>query len=157
MVRRTLAAAGAALGLFHAWLLVAQLADGRLADPSAVARWAVAGGLVWGLFLIRRQGSSMLWGRRATSLWLLAALLHAPAVANRLNNSPSGFDLPAAVVALVDVTLGAGIVFATLIAFRRRRFHPPVTATWTTSACVAFRALAAGEYLTLSPRPPPIS
>ena len=155
MFRKTLIAAGAALGLFHLWLLVSQFADGRLADPSALVRWALAVGLVWGLAVIRRQGSPMFWGRKAVSIWLLAALLHAPAVAERVG--ASGFDLPTVVVTLVEVTLGAGIAVASLIAFRRQRLLPPVAVAWAERPHSTLPLLASGDFLCLSPRPPPLS
>jgi len=155
MFRKALAVAGAALGLFHVWLLVSQLADGRLADPSALVRWAVAGGLVWGLVVVRRQGSSILWGRKAVSIWLLAALLHAPAMADRIE--ASGLDLPTVVVTIVEITLGAGIAIAGLIAVRRQRFQPPIAVAWTARRRPSIASFSAGDYLSLSPRPPPFS
>ena len=155
MFRKTLAVAGGALGLFHLWLLVTQVSDGRLADPAALARWAVAAGLVWGLVAIRRQGVPMLWGRKAISIWLLAALLHAPALAERMD--ATGFDLPTVVVTIVEVTLGAGIALASLIAFRRRRFQPPVSVAWAESGHSPLISLPAAGCFALSPRPPPLS
>ena len=155
MFRKALAAAGAVLGLFHGWLLVSQVADGRLADPFALVRWVVAGGLVWGLFAIRRQGASMLWGRKAVSIWLLATLLHAPAMAERID--ASGLDLPTVVVSLVNVTLGAGIAVATLVAFRRQKFQRPVAIAWAYRSHSSLASAVTGNYLTLSPRPPPLS
>jgi len=150
MFRKALAVFGAALGLFHLWLLVSQVADGRLADPAALVRWAVAAGLVWGLIAIRRQGA-----RKTVSIWLLAALLHAPAVAERVD--ASGFDLPTVVVTIVDATLGAGIAIASLIAFRRQRFQPPVSVAWAERGQSPLISLASGDYYAVSPRPPPLS
>ena len=83
MFRRTLVALGGLLALFHGWLLGSQLWSGQLAEPGLVLRWAVAAGLVAALVALRRSGGSMFWGRKAICIWLLAALLHAPAMARR--------------------------------------------------------------------------
>src|SRR5689334_23752148 len=109
MARRILAASAVLLGLFHAWLFAGQVLDGRLADPSALGKWALAAGLVWLLWRVSRQEQSIFSGRKAVSIWLLAAVLHAPAVATRLD-STSAPDVSEVVVALVQVTLGVGVV-----------------------------------------------
>jgi hypothetical protein len=79
-VRTSAVVLGAVLVAFHGWLFATQVASGRLEDPWLVFRWMVAAGLVAGLVAIRRGGASM-WSRQGTAIWVLAALLHGPAVA----------------------------------------------------------------------------
>lgn len=80
MARTTAAVAGAALVAFHGWLFASQLAAGSLADPWLVVRWSIAAGLIAALVSIRRSGGSI-WRRQGIAVWVLAALLHGPAVA----------------------------------------------------------------------------
>ncbi|MGD9905947.1 MAG: hypothetical protein AB7U83_20950, partial [Vicinamibacterales bacterium] len=82
MLRRSALAAGALVGLFHVWLLGNQLWTGQLAQFDVVLRWVVAAALVAGLVVLRRRGLSVIFGREAVAVWLLAALLHGPALAN---------------------------------------------------------------------------
>ena len=74
----------------------------------------MAAGLVAALAALRRSGGSMFLGRKAVSIWLLAALLHGPAIAGdgRARRSPA---LPEAVTALMQIAaasiaLGLGLV-----------------------------------------------
>ncbi len=111
-LRRTLRMASAigAAGLvaFHGWLLAGQLADGRLADPGLALRWAIAGALVAGLMVLHRSGGSI-WSRRGVAIWVLAALLHGPAVAAASSDSSGALSLPEAVATVVlQVSATAG-------------------------------------------------
>lgn len=155
MLRKTLLLLAAALALFHVWLFASQIVDGRLADPASIARWIVAGGLVLGLASLRRQGASLVRGRKAVSIWLLAALLHAPAVADRVD--AAGLDLPAVAVSLVSVTLGAGLVLAALTGFRTTRPPSPLTSTVVGRTRLSIASLSSGRYVCFAPRPPPIA
>ena len=86
MGRKALAWAVAALAVFHAWLLAGQVWDGTLvAEPGLLWRWAVAAVLVVGLEGLRRRGASLIRGRQSLTIWLVAALLHGPAVSDRAN------------------------------------------------------------------------
>jgi len=158
MIRRALTAAGVLLVLFHGWLLADQAWAGALADLALVARWVIAGGLLLALCGLRRQGGSMFWGRKAIALWLLAALLHGPAVAQRLGaaSDPAG---PNVVATLVQVTLGttlaAGVLFLGLLAVGRRRLTSPATTIRSDHAFLG--ALVPGTYVLFSPRPPPVA
>jgi len=80
LARTTAVVAGAGLVAFHGWLFASQLATGALADPWLVVRWLVAAGLVAALAAIRRRGLSV-WSRPGIAVWVLALLLHGPAVA----------------------------------------------------------------------------
>lgn len=80
MAQTTTVLAGAVLAVFHGWLFASQLVTGALADPWLVVRWMVAAGLIAALVAIRRGGGSI-WSRPGIAVWVLAALLHGPAVA----------------------------------------------------------------------------
>jgi hypothetical protein len=134
MVRKVLAAACALVAGFHVWLFVSQLGDGRLADVSVLARWGVAAFLVAALWYLRQRQIPVFWGRRAVAVWLLAALLHAPAVTDRLQTSDAIVPEEVA-AALMQVSTGAALLtllVLTAIAFGRaattslRRFRLPL-------------------------------
>ena len=80
VAQTTTVLAGAVLAVFHGWLFASQLVTGALADPWLVVRWMVAAGLIAALVAIRRGGGSI-WSRPGSAVWVLAALLHGPAVA----------------------------------------------------------------------------
>lgn len=158
MVRRTLAVSAILLGVFHAWLLAGQAWDGRLGDPAVLARWVIAGGLAWALIHVRRQGGSLFWGRKSVAVWLLATLLHGPAVAERLG-TPGGPALPEVVASLTQVTLSATVLVAItlllgLLVRRQRR-------SLDAGVCLRFEhallgALSPNAHLPFVPRPPPV-
>jgi hypothetical protein len=158
MLRKTLALAGVSLVLFHAWLFAGQAWGGELADLALVGRWAVAGGLLWALWRLGRQGASLFRGRKAVAIWLLAAMLHGPAVAERMD-APGIPALPEVAATLTQLVLGAAFGTALLLlvaigAARRRpmRRFPPIAA-----AEAAFRPLPPGSFLVVAPRPPPLA
>ena len=159
MFRKVLTLAGLVLALFHAWLFAGQAWDGQLADLALVARWVVAGSLIWALWSLRRRGASLFWGRQAVAIWLLAALLHGPSVAERAGD-PGFPAVPEAIAILAQVALGATIVvglvllFGVLAAARRRR--PPVLSA-TRSDHALLGALSPDRYLLFAPRPPPLA
>jgi hypothetical protein len=159
MFRKALAAAGALLALFHGWLLVGQAWDGQLADPGVLFRWFIAGALVWSLLALRRQGAPVFFGRRAVAIWLLAALLHGPAVAERIG-APGIPALPEVAATLAQVALGATTIvglalLAGLLAAPRRLCSPLVTLAHRHRPLPG--ALSPGTYLSFSPRPPPVA
>lgn len=78
--------------------------NGQLADPGAVLRWIIAAALVAGLAALRRRGLSLL-SRQALAIWVLAALLHGPALGND-HDAFATPALPESVVTLVQ-TLAA--------------------------------------------------
>src|SRR5688572_27725663 len=81
MFRRLAAALGGLLVLFHLWLFGSQLLDGRLTELGPILRWLMALGLMAALAGLRCRGASLVKGRTAVAIWLLAALLHGPAIA----------------------------------------------------------------------------
>ena len=100
LARTTAVVAGAMLVAFHGWLFAAQVAAGRLEDPWLVFRWVIAAGLVAALAAIRRGGASIL-SRQGIAIWVLAALLHGPAVATDFSDSFSSLALPETVATSV--------------------------------------------------------
>ena len=100
VARTTAVVAGAMLVAFHGWLFAAQVAAGRLEDPWLVFRWMVAAGLVVALATLRRGGASV-WSRPSIAVWVLAALLHGPAVATDFSDSFDSLALPETVATSV--------------------------------------------------------
>ena len=102
------------LAAFHVWLLGRQAWTGQL-EYEASLRWLLAFSLVGGLFLLHKHGVS-LRGRRATALWVLAAVLHGPALADAVR---PGAPLPSEVSAVAIQVTGAALVLVLAIAFTR--------------------------------------
>ena len=157
MLQRTIAGAAGLLVLFHAWLLGSQLWDGQLAEPELVLRWVIAAGLILSLLVLRRSGAEMVLGRKAISIWLLAALLHGPAMAGPHERSewPA---LPEAVTAVVQiaaasVVLGLGLA---LLAALRARLLATSQARHHAFPVRAFEASNVHRLVRIAPRPPPI-
>jgi hypothetical protein len=157
MIRATLAIAGAALIAFHGWLFAGQIAAGRFEDPWLVFRWIAAAGLVAALVAVRRSGESIV-GRKNIAIWVLAALLHGPAIASELQGFNS-FAMPETVAVTVvqlvsSAAFGVGLwLLAGLLVARRR-------AVQFRYATVPVFVHAGGRAPILrqlfAPRPPPI-
>ncbi len=139
LARTTAVVAGALLVAFHGWLFASQAAAGRLEDPWLVFRWIVAAGLVAAFAGLRRRGVSV-WSRQGIAVWVLAALLHGPAVATDLGDSVNALALPETVATLVlqqlvsvSTLVVALWLLAGLLATRRDRharlYAGPVGAT----------------------------
>lgn len=156
MFTRPAGIVGALLVGFHGWLLAGHAWTGQLADPGLALRWLSAAGLLAAILVLRRQGQSVAWGRRAVALWLLAAVLHAPALADRVEHTSPA--LPEAVVTLVggaaSVSLGALLGLA--LARALWRVGRSTTRRLRAGAFVLVRRLSCPAVLhRLSPRPPP--
>lgn len=157
MLRKVLTLAGTALVVFHVWLLAGQAWDGHLRDAALLGRWAMAGGLLLALRGLHRDGASLVRGRKAVAVWLLAALLHAPAMAERIGDSP----LPAVpeVVSMLAPfalasALGLGVaLLAGLLRITRRASDPDFLRI---VARVFVRSVWPDARIILSPRPPPL-
>ena len=153
MFRRILAAAAAALALFHAWLFAGQALQGQLADPALLARWAAAAALVAALAALHRGGASLVRGRRAVGIWLLAALLHGPAIGARVDalETPAVPETAAAVAQLGAIAAG---LFLLLWIARAPRPRPAARyETVVPRAAIGVAAARAGW--ACAPRPPP--
>jgi hypothetical protein len=158
MFRRLLGASVLLLVLFHAWLFVQQLWAGHLADVALLARWAVAAGLAWALVALGRQGAPLFFGRKAVAIWLLAALLHGPAAARRVDTADLP-GLPDVVATMVQVALGAAAVagLVLLAGLLVARFRPGASrfSARPRSRHALAGALGANAHLVFAPRPPP--
>ena len=158
MIRATLAVAGAALVGFHGWLFAAQVAAGRLEDPWLVFRWIAAAILIATLVVVRRGGASI-WGRKSVAIWVLAALLHGPAIAGDLQNNLNSIALPETVAMSVlqllsSAALAASLwLLAGLLRARRRAIEIRYAAV---PVFVAAGGLDPGTLRHFSPRPPPL-
>ena len=157
IVRATLLVTGVALAGFHGYLFAAQAAAGRLEDPWLILRWLAAAALMIALTALRRSGESI-WGRKGIAIWVLAALLHGPAVAGvdaDLNSLALPETVATSVLKLVSSTLLAIglLLLASLLAARRR---PSAYLSAFVSASFAAGLLAAGGSPAFSPRPPPV-
>lgn len=91
---------GAALVGAHVWVLTAQWSAGRLSDPGLLVRWAVAFALTGALIALYRSGVTFL-NRKSVVVWLLAALLHGPAMASRSGQLVNLNALPEAAATLI--------------------------------------------------------
>jgi len=157
MFRRSALGLGALLGGFHLWLLGNQAWSGQLAEPDVVVRWLLALALGAGLVAIKRRGGP-LFGRQAVAMWVLAAVLHGPA----LGNDADGFATPALPEAVATVAQAAAAISAVglaLLAF----FALTVLAAHTNTGVVLPAAPASAGVLSalrtsgFLPRPPPRS
>ncbi|HSG00202.1 MAG TPA: hypothetical protein VLA20_03685, partial [Vicinamibacterales bacterium] len=149
---------GLLLVLFHGWLFVGQVWAGELSDLTLVARWLISGGLVWGLYQFRRQGAPIFFGRKAVALWVLAALLHGPALAERIAapGDPAIHDIVATVAQIASgAAVAVGLMLLTgLLSSTRRR--TPTVFTVIRSDHAIEGALAPGTCFRFAPRPPPV-
>jgi len=158
MLRRVLAGSGAILALFHVWLLAGQMLAGELADTGRLLRWLAAFVFVGVLILLARRGQSLLRGRKAVAVWLLAALLHGPSIAVRIS-APDSTAVPDVVAALVQLAVAsaAAIGLRLLVAFGRatkQRSSRP-SASSMVSGGTLMGALSPDAFLRITPRPPP--
>lgn len=145
------------MAAFHGWLLVAQFTAGRFTEPWLVVRWISAAALAAALVALRRHGSS-LWGRQGITIWVLAALLHGPAIAG----STAAFDtlaLPESVgVSFLELTTAAAAAIALWNIARRlapRRVRGLARLLLAAAFAVA-PPLPRHQSLHFCPRPPPV-
>jgi hypothetical protein len=154
MIRRSLSLVGAALAAFHVWLFAGQLWSGALADPSLIFRWLVAAALIGGLVMLRRQGESLIFGRKAVAIWVLAAVLHGPALASRTDTGAS--PIPEVVVVLTQTVVGlVGLVGLAFFLAGASLVRPAFSATGRLAIRTHAPTLIPGVGLAFAPRPPP--
>jgi len=157
MIRLSLALAGGALVAFHGWLFAVQMADGRLDDPWLVLRWITAALLAVALIAARRSESAS-FGRNAVAIWVLAALLHGPAISD-LHADFNSFALPETVATTIvqlvsSSALGAGLLLLAAVLFplrRRAAIHDTMV-----PAFVHAGGRASEDSRPFAPRPPPV-
>lgn len=157
MLRRLLSGAGLALGLFHVWLFARQASAGTL-TPETAAKWAAAAALVAALGALYRQGVPLLRGRKAVAIWVLAALLHAPAIGERLDalETPA---IPEAAITLSQLVAAAAPLAGLLLLLWIARASSRIPALRYVAAAGVAPSAAIGRRTTLAfcPRPPPRS
>lgn len=153
-IRLLIRAVVATLALFHMGLFAGQIARGELGDPGLALRWVVAGGLATALAVLWRRGES-LSGRRAVAVWVLAALLHGPALADRQMRAESLASLPGAVASVLLIAGPAGLTLLLLTALtRRQRPCAPAFIPFSRHE-VSFRPFDRVAGWSCAPRPPP--
>jgi hypothetical protein len=156
MLRRCALAAGGLVAAFHVWLFAAQVWSGHVAQPEVLVRWLLAAALVAGLASLGRRGLPVVFGRHAVAVWVLAALLHGPALANDLD----GFATPSmpAVVTLAQSLLPATALALALLALCLRAATAgavPLRSAATRAKLHAWPG-GAGVVVGFLPRPPPL-
>lgn len=157
VIRKFLTLAAALLAAFHLWLFAGQVWGGELVDLALVSRWIIAAGLVAALLHLRRRGVSLVRGRQPVAVWLLAALLHGPALARDLDVvAPSMPEVVATIAQTVTGLSVAGTLVLLLLALRRRRTGVPALRVLVTFDAPSFAgALPSQSFLRFAPRPPP--
>lgn len=142
--------------MFHGWLFVAQASAGRLEDPWLIVRWLAAALLVAALVSIRRSGT-LLRRRSSIAIWVLAALLHGPAVVGKTDSSILALPETVATTVLQLMSSAALVVgLWKLASLLRARHRVGVRFSTFVPAFSAASPLAAGLTPQSSPRPPPL-
>lgn len=158
MVRKSLTLAAVLLAAFHVWLFADQAWAGELVDLSIVSRWVIAAGLVAALLHLHRRGVSLMHGRQPVAVWLLAALLHGPALARDLDVvTPSLPEIAATVAQAVTGLTVIGPALLILGSLRRRAMVPALHALFSVDAPAFGGARPSRCCLHFAPRPPPIA
>jgi len=142
----------------HAWLLATQWQAGRLTEPALLLRWAAAIAIAVSLRAMYRSGVSP-FSRKSMVIWLLAALLHGPAIASRtgagveLNALPEAAMTLALQTAAVAGTLTLTVLLVAAVIYRRALAAPRA---WAFIADLGvLTPLADGFSAVVSARPPP--
>jgi hypothetical protein len=154
VIRLGVTGVGVLLVGFHAVLFADQIARGALADPGLALRWVAAAGLAAAILELRRRGASLL-GRQAVAVWVLAALLHGPALTASATNADAP-ALPEAIVTVLQIVVaGTGVGLLLVSALALRRLARPVSVRF----CLPRRRPISAEFVGLppsfAPRPPP--
>lgn len=158
MVRRVLAVSAGLLAAFHIWLFAGQLWAGELGDLALVTRWIIAAGLTAALLNLHRRGLSLVRGRHAVAVWLLAALLHGPALARTTGvDTPS---LPEVVATMAQTVTAVGALASLLLLLVSFRGARSTALVWRRlsafDAPLSFASLPP-SLPQFAPRPPPAS
>ena len=155
MVRRVLSAAAALLAAFHVWLFADQIVTGELGDIAVLSRWLIGAGLTAALVNLHRRGLSLVRGRHAVAVWLLAALLHGPALARSVDGAAP--SIPEVVSTVVQTVTGI-VTFGTLLLLLSLRSPRPQAPAWRRLAAFdgpVATARLLDSVLQFAPRPPP--
>lgn len=157
MVRKSLSLAAALLAAFHIWIFAGQVWGGEFVDLSLVSRWIIAAGLIAALASLHRRGLSLVRGRHAVAVWLLAAILHGPALARGADGAaPSMPEVVATLAQAMNGIAVAGTVLLILFARRLRRVGVPALKALSRLDAPSFAgALQTHSFRQFAPRPPP--
>ena len=156
MLRRVLKSAAGALGLFHLWLFARQAWTGELGSPETLLKWIAAAALIGALAVLRRNRVPLTRGRKAVAIWTLVALLHAPAVGDRLSTFETP-GIPETAIALTQVAVSlAPVAGALLLLWLALVSRPRPAQSHRVAVAAAYspRRLARASFQ-FSPRPPP--
>jgi hypothetical protein len=156
MFRRAMTGMVAVLVVFHVWLLAGHAWSGDLFEPRRLAGWLIAAGLAMAAVRLRRRSISIFSGRKAVVVWLLVALLHGPAVAQRFEGS-GDWSLQQIVATLVQVTVVTSAVLLSVLgwlllsrrahtSFRGLQFRRHFARPWR---------VGPDSFVLAAPRPPP--
>lgn len=160
MLRKALTITGALLVGFHVWLFARDAWAGALADPGLLARWGAAAGLTWALWALRRRGVSLVRGRQAVAIWVLAAMLHAPAFAGSVEvpEVPLAPVMATSVVsALAGAVTATGLLLLVWLIASLRRPAPRTVSDLLQSRHARLGPLPPGALLPFAQRPPPLA
>lgn len=141
----------------HGWLLASQWAAGRLSEPGLLLRWAAAIAIGIALTAVYRSGISLV-SRKSLVIWLLAALLHGPAIASRAGEELNLSALPEAAITMVLQTATiAGALTLTFFLFAALIRRRVISASaWPFVATLRrLTPLSDGFSAVVSARPPP--
>jgi hypothetical protein len=156
VIRRSLNLAAALLAAFHAWIFLSQAWTGELVDLALVTRWVIAAGLFAALLHLRRRGLSVVQGRHAIAVWLLAALLHGPALAQNINDvAPPMPEVVATLAQVVSSVATLGTILLILFSLRTKRAQISLRPAARPDAPIFVGALPPRSFLRFAPRPPP--
>jgi hypothetical protein len=145
-----------ALVAFHVGLLGTQIAEGRLFEPQTVGRWVVAVLVLAGFRRLSRLGLPLIFGRRATVLWLLVILLHCHA--GWASGTVSvDLGIPETLGALATVTGSASVLGALIVALLVTLLRLRLDGRAARVAPTVLAGIASpGFVFRFAPRPPPL-
>lgn len=142
----------------HGWLLATQWQAGRLTEPGLLLRWAAAIGIGLSMWALYHSGAA-LFSRKSVVIWLLAALLHGPAVASRTGVDVNFSAIPeVGITAVLQSAVVAGALALTVLLLTTllRRRTPMVVRAWSFIALLGSTlATSDGFSAIVSARPPP--
>ena len=139
------------LGALHLVFLVRRVADGTLLNPTVIAEWVVAAGLVAVGVQLHRRGISIFRGRPAAALWIVVALMHGMVA---LHGAPGLVGVPVADSLPIGASLLVGAL-AALLGLAASRAATPRLGSGTDLPIVT-ASLILGPSSTLAARAPPV-
>jgi hypothetical protein len=116
----------------------------------------VGAGLVAALIGLHRRGIPIVFGRKALAIWLVALLLHGPAMAGALQSAGPRASSESTEVFVLVLAAAAGL--GLLLALGAARSRRPAVRVAAANALGASHVTASAAILRrlLAPRPPPL-